>query len=475
MKFKRLFNKKMEIKDVITIVVTLLVFILMLIFSFWSFYTFKENQVKLRESHLKQYVNERKSAIDEYFTYNFKILKYLATFSEIYTMDWDKQYNFLKSTQENLNFEHFIIIDSDGKGYYTSTNEIKDQSNEEFFYDVIENETFLTDPFIEEDENRAITTLSVSIYNNGEKVGALCGVINLSEIYKRFEDDIVGNNGLSFLINNKGTYIAHKNKNYIFNKNNFFDDIDETITDIKFLREDIENNNTNLQKIILNNKEYYAVFSTLSTKNWELVFALPRSEFLLGLTNFTTYQIGVISFVVILIILLRRVVFQSVKNHKLAYNDSLTHINNRAAIDSILKGLENNYKSKITIITFDLNDFKYVNDTYGHHIGDELLCVFSNILDATLGRIGFVGRMGGDEFITILKDKDILEFKYKLKEIDKLVYEYNKNNTYKIKISYGYSIREIGDNTSLNNIYKEADKNMYEFKNKNKDYKRFKI
>lgn len=474
-KFKKLFNKKINIKDIITILITLVVFILMIIFSLLSFCRFRENEIKLKENHLKQYVNERKSSIDEYFTYNFNTLKYLSSFPEIYNMEWNKQYEFLKTTQEYLNFQHFIIVDLEGNGYYSDRNEIKDQSKEQFFYDVINNETFLTEPFIEVNENKAITTLSVSIYNNGKKVGALCGVINLSEIYKKFEDDIVGSDGFSFLINNSGMYIAHKNKEYIFNKNNFFDHIDEKKTNIEFLKEDIKNNNTNLQKIVLDNKEYYAIFSTLSTKNWELVFAVPKSKFLSELNNFTIYQIVAVLFAALLIILLKKVVFQSMKNHKLAYNDSLTNINNRTAVDSVLKQLENKYDSKITIISFDLNDFKYVNDTYGHQIGDELLCIFSNILNKTLGTIGFVGRMGGDEFIAILKNKDILELKYKLKEIDNLVCEYNNENIYKIKISYGYSIREVGDNNSLANIYKEADKNMYEFKNRNKKAKKFKI
>ena len=163
--------------------------------------------------------------------------------------------------------------------------------------------------------------------------------------------------------------------------------------------------------------------------------------------------------------------FNTLKNHKLAYTDSLTNISNRTAIDIMFKKLENNYKVRVIIVCFDLNDFKYVNDNYGHHIGDELLCVFSKILNKTLGKVGFIGRMGGDEFIAILVNKAIKEVQIKFKEIDQLILTYNNNSIYKIKISYGYEVREVGSTDSLLDIYKNADEKMYNFKKRCKEVK----
>jgi len=101
----------------------------------------------------------------------------------------------------------------------------------------------------------------------------------------------------------------------------------------------------------------------------------------------------------LLIIFGVRIIYKNIENHRLAYTDGLTNTNNRAAVDIKFKELDNKYKSNITIVSFDLNNFKYVNDNFGHHIGDELLIKFAGILQETLGSIGFVGRMGGDEFI----------------------------------------------------------------------------
>lgn len=468
-KIIKIYKRKVKAIDMIAILITLLCFISMLICSLAAFYDSMKNQVALKENSLKQYTNQFKNSIDEYIEYRFTLLEYLTSYSEVYNMDWNEQYTFLKSQQDILKFTHFIIMDLEGNGYYTNRNEIKDQSQEEFFSDVINNERFVTDPYIETYENRAIITISVPIYNNGTKVGALCGVSDLSRAYNIFKEKIVGNEGYAFVIDKDGNYIAHKNRDYIFNKNNFFEDLNNKKEDIETLKENIENNNTNLEEVILDDVEYYAVFSTLKAKDWELVFIVPKSEFLINLNKFTLFQSLTVVFAVLLIILLRSLVKQNLKNHRLAYIDSLTNISNRAAVDSMFKKLESKNKGKITIICFDLNDFKHINDTYGHHIGDRLLYEFSNILKNTFGKIGFVGRIGGDEFISILANVDIHNIEKELKEINQLIFDYNNNNLYKIKMSYGYATREAYSNISLISIYEEADKNMYEFKSKCKN------
>lgn len=472
-KFRELYSGKIKVIDIVIILITFLCFIGMMMCSLISFYNSKENQIKLKESYLQQYTNECKNSIDEYFEYNFDILKYLKSYPEVYNMNWNEQYNFLKNQEEYLKFSYFIIMDLEGNGYYTNGYGIQDQSEEQFFSDVINNEMFLTEPFMEEKEHRAITTLSEFIYRDGKKVGALCGVIDLSKIYENFENKEIGNNGYSFIIDGNGNYIAHKDSNYVFNKNNFFEDLDNKQSYIDSLKKELKTKNTYLKEIILNGKEYYATFSRLKGKNWNLVFVVPKSEFLIRLNNFAIYQFMTIIFGILLIILSMKLGFQFMKNRKLTYIDSLTNINNRVSIDVMLKKLEHNYKSKITIVSFDLNDFKYVNDTYGHHIGDQLLYIFSNMLNNTFGNIGFVGRMGGDEFISILVNRDISEVECKLKEIDELISKYNNKSICKIKTSYGYAVREVGERDSLTSIYEEADKKMYKFKSEYKKINNF--
>ena len=215
---------KVKLIDIIIIFMTFLCFIGTLLLNGLNFYNYRKSQFKLKENDLYQYASECKNFVDQYFEYNFEVLNYLKSYPEIYNMNWDEQYDFLRDDKRFFNFERFMIVDTKGKVYYANDdkNEIKDQSMEEFFGDVINNERFLTEPFIQENEKIAIVTLSVSIYKDNEKIGALCGVLDLAKIYKMFEDKRVGTNGYSFLINKNGDYIAHKNNQYIFEDNNFF-------------------------------------------------------------------------------------------------------------------------------------------------------------------------------------------------------------------------------------------------------------
>lgn len=464
---------KGKLLDIIITFITFLFFVATLMLNVVYFNNSKETQFKLKENDLHQYVNECKNFIDQYFEYNFNVLEYLSNHSQIYNMDWNEQYTFLKDEENLFYFERFMVVDMQGKVYYANKDnyEIKDQSTEDFFFDVINNERFLTEPFIQVNEKLAIITLSVSIYNDNEKVGALCGILDLSKIYKMFENKKVGSDGYSFLINENGDYIAHKNIKYIFEYNNFFEQLNEEGNNIEFLKEKIKNNSNGLMKIVLDNKEYYVGAIELESKNWNLIFVIPKSEFLLEVNNLMLFEVLSIVFALLFVILGMRLLIKTIKNQKLAYTDSLTNISNRTAVDIMFKKLDTNYKFRVIIICFDLNDFKYINDNYGHHIGDELLCIFSNMLNKTFGKIGFIGRMGGDEFIGIMVNKSISEVEFKLKELDQLISQYNNTSTHKISISYGYGVRERKSIDSIIDIYRIADKKMYDFKKRFKKIK----
>ena len=112
------------------------------------------------------------------------------------------------------------------------------------------------------------------------------------------------------------------------------------------------------------------------------------------------------------------------------------------------------------------NKFKYVNDTYGHEVGDKVLCVYSKSLMKIFGRIGFVGRMGGDEFMVILAGvkKDVaLKLCQKLESI--LVEDSKQLDfDYTISTSYGIATRLKGSYTPIEDLMVEADERMYNFK-----------
>ncbi len=89
----------------------------------------------------------------------------------------------------------------------------------------------------------------------------------------------------------------------------------------------------------------------------------------------------------------------------LAFHDALTGLPNRTALHEVLDTLasrSDRYDELVGLIFMDLKDFKPVNDTYGHVIGDRVLQVIGNRLERALRETDTVARYGGDEFVVVL-------------------------------------------------------------------------
>lgn len=87
---------------------------------------------------------------------------------------------------------------------------------------------------------------------------------------------------------------------------------------------------------------------------------------------------------------------------KSVVTDRLTGIYNRFGYDRIVKNLKG---EKGVVLYMDLDNFKYYNDHFGHHVGDEILIRFADILKQVVGRKGYAIRYGGDEFVILIPDQ----------------------------------------------------------------------
>ena len=95
------------------------------------------------------------------------------------------------------------------------------------------------------------------------------------------------------------------------------------------------------------------------------------------------------------------------KLSEIAHFDPVTNLPNRNSFDSQIARVLLNYKyeeEKFALLYIDLDNFKYVNDTFGHHLGDLLLSRIAQRMRKTLRQGDFVARLGGDEFVIIMSD-----------------------------------------------------------------------
>ncbi len=87
-----------------------------------------------------------------------------------------------------------------------------------------------------------------------------------------------------------------------------------------------------------------------------------------------------------------------------ALTDPLTALANRRAMDAELRRLLDDRRAEFALMHLDLDFFKQVNDTHGHAAGDHVLSEVANILRGDLRRMDMAARVGGDEFLIILRD-----------------------------------------------------------------------
>lgn len=115
--------------------------------------------------------------------------------------------------------------------------------------------------------------------------------------------------------------------------------------------------------------------------------------------------------------------------------------------------------SQYSILLFDINNLKRINDEYGHSKGDVLIREIATSIIENVGKKGDVYRMGGDEFVAVIHTESAELIELILSKI-KMELEYkSKKFGFNISASYGYSIHKNGD--SIGAVLSTADKIMY--------------
>ncbi len=161
------------------------------------------------------------------------------------------------------------------------------------------------------------------------------------------------------------------------------------------------------------------------------------------------------------------IIFIDVQN-KLLYMDSLTGLYNRRNLEKYIKTILVQKKKHQTLggILLDINDFKFINDTFGHIEGDDALVCISTVLKNTFDETDFVSRYAGDEFIIITQDKTIEELESKVARLEKAVQLFNKisNKPYDIVFSKGFHLFVNQDDITEESFIRKIDLLMYEDK-----------
>jgi len=155
--------------------------------------------------------------------------------------------------------------------------------------------------------------------------------------------------------------------------------------------------------------------------------------------------------------------------HEKATHDPLTNLPNRLAFDdrySIEVARWKRYKSPLSILIWDIDLFKHINDSFGHKAGDKTLILIAKLLSKHCRETDFVSRFGGEEFTMLLSNtntKQALETANNIREIIEKT-AFNSNGK-KISITISCGITELTKSDKGDSAFNRADKALYIAKN----------
>lgn len=177
-----------------------------------------------------------------------------------------------------------------------------------------------------------------------------------------------------------------------------------------------------------------------------------------------------ISFMLNSIVISLLLVFLNIQNNNL-YTDYLTGVYNRKKFELYLREKIRTSRENKTFsaIMLDVNNFKKINDTLGHDVGDSALRISTNLLKSCLRTNDFIARIGGDEFCILLDISNKSELEEIVHRINHCFQVYNANSKqpYEIYFSMGYAVYDY-HSMKLEDFIKQLDILMYENKQQSK-------
>ncbi len=161
------------------------------------------------------------------------------------------------------------------------------------------------------------------------------------------------------------------------------------------------------------------------------------------------------------------------KLRALSITDELTGLPNRRGFFALA---EQQFKSaarsrnNLVLLFVDVDNFKRINDTWGHQTGDRALIAMAGILRLTVRDSDVIARMGGDEFAILFNEMPEINVRTVRERLEQTISEFNKgqDGSYHISVSIGTAIHKHDEPRTIDELLREADSRMYEEKQQKK-------
>jgi len=232
-------------------------------------------------------------------------LEMIALREDIQSMDWEIQQPVLQKQLEKTNFIDIAVVEPNGTARYSSgtTNQLGDR---DYIKKALNGESNVSDLLVSRVTNEVVLMYAAPIKRDGKVVGVLIGRRDGNALSDIMRDVGYGNDGYGYIINNKGTVIAHPDRDKVLDQWNPIEEVknDETLRSVAQQFEKILQERTGVSSYSFQGNDLYNAFAPIEGTDWTVVIAADRNEVLSGIPVLQNYIITVVVITLLLSITL---------------------------------------------------------------------------------------------------------------------------------------------------------------------------
>lgn len=473
-------NKYFEQKNFVkNYIYAITIFIITLVIGISIFFNVVQSSIeKNSRETLITNVTQQSEHLNTILNINYSYLNVLAQeLSKSEDLFSESNISLIKAFMENTDLNRTAIIDSDGNALYDN-NVVKNVAHRRYFKESMQGKQSLSDPLESSVDQQTRVILSVPIYKNNQVIGVVGGSYNVTKLGNMLFDDLFDGQGKSFIVDQDGNLITrdkkYEKKHNIKTIDNLFDICDE-----KEVKTDFNQQESDLIQIqTKKNKSLYLAYSPLKINDWMICYIVPVHVAQESYTFIKHYETLLATFLGLIVLsLMIYLAHSNSRENKylihLSEIDPLTSVFNKETTQKLIDQKLKNHEHFCFLI-LDVDDFKSVNDNYGHAVGDKVLKNLSDLFKNHFRQTDIVGRIGGDEFIILIEDEHIAEPRIQslLKKVNELKIE--ELQDFKLSISVGMAFAP-SNGTTFMELYRHADHALYQTKRTGKNnYKIYK-
>ena len=462
-------NKYFEQKNFVkNYIYAITIFIITLVIGISIFFNVVQASVeKNSRETLITNVTQQSEHLNTILNINYSYLNVLAQeLSKSEDLFSENNISLIKAFMENTDLNRTAIIDSDGNALYDN-NVVKNVAHRRYFKESMQGKQSLSDPLESSVDQQTRVILSVPIYKNNQVIGVVGGSYNVTKLGNMLFDDLFDGQGKSFIVDQDGNLITrdkkYEKKHNIKTIDNLFDICDE-----KEVKTDFNQQESDLIQIqTKKNKSLYLAYSPLKINDWMICYIVPVHVAQESYTFIKHYETLLATFLGLIVLsLMIYLAHSNSRENKylihLSEIDPLTSVFNKETTQKLIDQKLKNHEHFCFLI-LDVDDFKSVNDNYGHAVGDKVLKNLSDLFKNHFRQTDIVGRIGGDEFIILIEDEHIAESRIQslLKKVNALKIE--ELQDFKLSISVGMAFAP-SNGTTFMELYRHADHALYQTK-----------